>query len=34
VRPEDGLNSVRMHVGLQLRVYHFGSQQQGEFAKF
>src|SRR6266404_2554207 len=34
VCPKHRLNSVRMNIGLQLRVYHFGSQQQGEFAKF
>ena len=34
VCPEHRLNPVRMHIGLQLRVYHFGSQQQGEFASW
>ena len=33
VRPEDRLDAVRMNIGLQLRIHHFGGQQQGEFAK-
>ena len=33
VRPEDRIDAVRMNIGLQLRIHHFGGQQQGEFAK-
>ena len=34
VGAENGLDAVRMDIGLQLRIDDFGGQQQGKFAEF
>jgi hypothetical protein len=34
MRPKHRLDAVRVNIGLQLRIHHFGGQQESEFAKF